>query len=126
MSAEPKKILMVDDEEDFGRMVAINLEKSGLFKVRVEKLGSQALSSAQEFGPDLILLDVMMRDMAGPAVAGVLRQDAKLKKVPIVFLSAAAPKDGPETRQMAGYPCLSKPVQTEQLIAFIQKHLPHE
>ena len=122
-----KKILIVDDEEDFGQMVKINLEGTGKFEVRVEKKGSLALESAKAFGPDLVLLDIMMRDLAGPAVASQLRSEPRFKDTPIIFLSAAAPKKETVTDedQIAGHPYLSKPVDTDNLTRFLQKYLPN-
>ena len=121
-----KKILIVDDEEDFGKMVKINLEGTGLFDVRVEKQGSKAVDTAKEFSPDLILLDIMMRDLAGPAVAMHLKSEPLLKATPIIFLSAAVPKRETESAadHISGHPYLAKPVDTKNLVRFIQKYLP--
>lgn len=122
-----KKILIVDDEEDFGKMVKINLEGTGHYDVQVEKQGSKAVETAKAFGPDLILLDIMMRDLAGPAVAQLIRSEAQFKATPIIFLSAAVPKQESEspTDLIAGHPYMAKPVDTPNLIRFLQKYLPN-
>ena len=52
-----KKILVVDDETSLTRMIKVNLERVGDFKVRTENAGSKAVEAAREFGPDLIFLE---------------------------------------------------------------------
>jgi CheY-like chemotaxis protein len=127
MAETPKKtkILVIDDEEAFGQMLRINLEGAGPYEVRFEKRASRALQAAQEFGPDLVILDIMMRDQAGPVTASQLRSDARFRGLPVVFLSAASPRPpGPGgTGTLGGYPCLQKPVSTESLVAVIEKTL---
>jgi DNA-binding response OmpR family regulator len=119
------KILVVDDEEAFGQMLRINLEGAGAYEVRFEKLASRALQTAQEFGPDLMILDIMMRDQAGPVTASQFRADARFRELPVVFLSAASPRPAAAggTGMLGGFPCLPKPVRTEDLVAFIEKTL---
>src|SRR4051812_5997949 len=60
-----RRILIVDDEPDFTFMMGLTLEQTGQFEVRQENDAFQALATAREFLPDLILLDVMMPDMDG-------------------------------------------------------------
>src|SRR5205809_734888 len=57
-----KRLLLVDDEEPFTRLVKLNLEQTGRYTVRIENDGAKALATAREFAPDLILLDVIMPD----------------------------------------------------------------
>ena len=123
MAAVKKKILIVDDEEDFGRMVKLNLENTGSFEVAVESFGSRALAAAKAFGPDLIILDIMMRDMAGPAVERQISADTALKNTPVIFLSAAVPRGPKAAETFSGRPYLAKPPTTSDLIAIIEKYL---
>lgn len=119
-----RRILIIDDEESFAEMVKINLELEGNYEVRVESKGASGLSAAREFEPDLILLDVIMRDISGPDVAKRLRESEDLNKIPIVFLSAVA-----ESVVIHGmmngesYPFIQKPVSTSQLIQQIERQL---
>lgn len=85
-----KKILIIDDEPGFTRMVKLNLEETGHYVVRQENDSRQALASALEFTPDLVFLDVVMPNMDGGDVAAVLRNHPRLAKTPIVFLTAIA------------------------------------
>src|SRR3954466_15107240 len=89
---EKKRILIVDDQKSITRLLKINLEQTNHYVVRTENQATLALAAAQEFGPDLILLDVMMPELDGGELAALFREDPRLKHVPIVFLTAAARK----------------------------------
>jgi CheY-like chemotaxis protein len=113
-----KKILLVDDEQTFTRLLKLNLEQTGQFEVRAVNWAEEALAAAREFRPDAILLDVMMPRMFGGDVAAALRADPDLEAIPIIFLTAAVPKhriDEHEGR-ISGFPFLAKPVSVEQVM----------
>ena len=116
-----KRILLIDDEPSFTRVLKLYLEKSGAYEVTEENRGEMSLETARRFKPDLILLDVMMPDVDGGEVASEIRSDAKLKDTPIVFLTAALAKN--EQGIISGFPFISKPVTAEQVLECIQEHL---
>jgi putative two-component system response regulator len=77
--------------------------------------------------PDLILLDVMMPNFDGGDVAAQIREDAGLKEVPIVFLTAlVTQKESNKRPLMGGYPFIAKPITPELLSQNIEKHLKKE
>ena len=121
-----KRILIVDDEVSFGRMVKLNLEKTGDFEVRTESKASYALAAAREFKPDLIILDVIMPTMDGGDVSNQIRHDRQLKDTPIIFLTATVSKReaGEDGLNSGGALFLAKPVSVETLVARINEHLP--
>ncbi|MBI2870736.1 MAG: response regulator [Candidatus Omnitrophica bacterium] len=118
-----KKIMIVDDEVAFTNLVRLNLQETGKFEVRVENKGTRAVLTAQQFKPDLILLDIIMPDMAGSDVARLLRSEEATKMIPIAFLTATVMKEetGKQGKHIGGYPFLAKPVSTEELVGFIEK-----
>ncbi len=122
---EKKKILIIDDEEDFIKLVKLNLEETGRYEVRVENKGVQGLAAVQAFKPDLILLDLLMPDMEGSEVAYQIKNDSKVKNIPIVFLTAAATKEeaGSGGGIIGGHAFIAKPVETKELIACIEKNI---
>src|SRR5678815_5420661 len=77
-----KRILIVDDEVPFTRMVKLNLEKTGAFEVRAENRATYAVAAAREFKPDLIILDVIMPGMDGGDVQNKLKRDRSLRHTP--------------------------------------------
>ena len=124
-SAAKHRILVVDDETTFIRMVKLNLEGTGRFEVLGEANGLQAVRTAQTFKPDLILLDVVMPDADGGDVAKKLRADPLLKDVPIIFLTATVSREdaGQELRRIGDYLYLAKPIPLEELLACIERNL---
>jgi CheY-like chemotaxis protein len=120
-----KKILVVDDEASLTRMLRRNLEATGKYEVKEENSGALAYASAQQFQPNLILLDVMMPDMDGGAVAAQIQDDESLKHIPIVFLTAIIQKEEAEDTgsNIGGRTFLAKPVKLDDLITCIEKEL---
>src|SRR2546423_2809060 len=115
---EKKRILIIDDEASFTRMVKLNLEKTGGFEVREENMALAALAAAREFKPDVILLDVIMPAMVGGDVAAQIRNDRHLKTTPVIFLTATASQReaGQGGLNSGGDLFLAKPVSVENLI----------
>jgi len=122
---DKKRILIIDDEASFTRMVRLNLEKSGQFEVREENRAAYAVAAAREFKPDLILLDVIMPTMDGGDVAAHIQNDRHLKDTPIVFLTATVSQReaGPGGLNSGGSLFLAKPVSVENLIKCINENI---
>jgi two-component system, OmpR family, response regulator len=125
MSDEPKRILAVDDEPSITRLLKLDLEQTGDYLVRPENDSKAGLAAAEEFHPDLILLDVMMPGLDGGNLASALQANRRLKDVPIVFLTAAVTKDEVRSRRglIGGLPFLAKPVNLQEVLACLQHHL---
>ena len=88
MPREIKRILYVEDEADI-RMVAITvLEAVGGFNVIACTSGKEAIAAAPGANADLILLDVMMPEMDGPATLAALRQIPQTALTPAIFMTA--------------------------------------
>jgi len=121
---EKKRILIVDDEASFARMVKLNLEKTGVYEVRVENKANYAVPAAREFKPDVILLDVIMPAMDGGDVANQIKRDRNLKGTPIIFLTATVSKReaGDVGFNSGGELFLAKPISVETLIHCIEEH----
>ncbi len=82
------KILYVDDEPDIREVAQMSLELDDGLEVRACGSGREALPAAAEWRPDLILLDVMMPEMDGPATLEALRSDPATSAIPVVFITA--------------------------------------
>jgi len=122
---EKRKILIIDDEASFTRLLKLNLEQSGKFEVRTENRGSQAVQTARAFKPDLILLDIIMPDMDGSEVANRLKSEPVTKDTPILFLTALVKDQEVESKSgtIGGHIFLAKPITTDELITNIEKTL---
>jgi CheY-like chemotaxis protein len=82
--------LSVDDEPDIREIVDVSLGLDPLFMVRECPSGRDAVRTAIEWRPDLILLDVMMPVMDGPTTLAELRADRRTAMIPVVFMTARA------------------------------------
>lgn len=82
-----KKILLIDDEIDLSDLLAKRIRAGGYEVVCYHK-GESAIDKIHLIKPDLILLDIKLPDVSGYEIFEALRQDERLKKTPVVFLSA--------------------------------------
>jgi two-component system OmpR family response regulator len=117
-----KRILIIDDESGFTRLLKLTLEKTGNYIVREENDGTRACETAREFQPDLILLDIVMPRIDGGEVASKLKADRTLGRTKIVFLTAIVSKQE-EGGLIGGFPFLAKPVSLEALQQCIEENL---
>ena len=122
---DKKRILIIDDEASFTRMVKLNLEKTGQFEVRTENRAAGALAAAREFKPDLVLLDVIMPTMDGGDVARQIQSDRGLRGTPVVFLTATVStrEAGQGGLTSGGALFLAKPVSVDALVACINENV---
>jgi CheY-like chemotaxis protein/HPt (histidine-containing phosphotransfer) domain-containing protein len=84
------RVLHVDDDPDIREVVKISLDLDRAFLTRSCSSGREALEVAEQWPPDVILLDVMMPIMDGPATLARLRGDARTATIPVVFMTARA------------------------------------
>lgn len=82
-----KKILIVEDVADVRAMMKILIESQG-YETRTARDGYEAIEIAKEYLPDLILMDLMMPVMDGFTAARLIRENEKLKNIPIVAITA--------------------------------------
>jgi len=125
MNDEKKRILVVDDEAGITRLLKLNLEQTGDYLVRTENSSKAAVAAAEEFQPDLVLLDVMMPDMDGGNLASRFQAHPELKAVPIVFLTATVTREEVRARHgvVGGLPFLAKPVNLHEVLSCPERHL---
>ena len=83
-----ERILLVEDDADIQAVGHLALEAVGGYSVQVCGSGQEALTVAPQFAPDLILLDVMMPGMDGPATIAALRQTELFRETPVIFMTA--------------------------------------
>jgi len=121
---EKRRILIVDNDRDSTHLVKILLEKTGWYSVLEENDATRAHLSAQNFRPDLILLDVMMPGTDGGEVAAQIEADPDLQRTPIIFLTALVTKaEASAGLRIQGHRFLAKPVNIPELITEIEENL---
>jgi CheY-like chemotaxis protein len=105
-----KRILYVEDEPDIQMVARIALESVGGFTVKICSSGEEALQEAEEFAPDLVLLDVMMPGMDGPTTLQALRGIPALEDIPAVFMTAKVqPHEVEQFRSYGALDVIAKP-----------------
>ncbi|MBT5855968.1 response regulator [bacterium] len=113
--SDVKRILIVDDEPSILEIVEILLSSEG-YQVLKASNGQEGLDIAKQYLPDAIILDVMMPKMSGYMVATLLSSDSKLKKIPVMLLTATAQIAGNITLEIPTPYKLSKPFKPEELL----------
>jgi CheY-like chemotaxis protein len=122
---DTKRVLLIDDEETFTRVLRSYLERTGRYEVRVEHSGTRGVLAATAFHPDIIFLDVIMPDMDGGHVASELAQDPSTKRVPIVFLTAVVSREEARAHEgvISGQLFLAKPISANEVLQCLERYL---
>ncbi len=118
-----KTVLVVDDEPFIVRMVESRLKSSG-YEVITAGGGEEGLRKCRFYKPDVVILDIMMPDIPGDAVAETMSDDPALSHIPIIFLTAILKKgEVAKTPTVKGQNYLAKPFQGKELLELIQRVL---
>lgn len=86
----PRRVLLVDDEEEIREVAGMSLGLVGGWQVETCACGADAIRLAAVAPPDVIVLDVMMPGLDGPATYSELQSDARTRSIPVIFLTAKA------------------------------------
>jgi signal transduction histidine kinase len=119
----PPQILVVDDTPMSQKVLAGVLKHRG-YEVRLASNGPDALDAALGDPPDLILLDVMMPGMDGYEVCVRLKADARIKDIPVIFISALSDAlDKVKAFTAGAVDYIAKPFEFEEVRARVATHL---
>jgi DNA-binding response OmpR family regulator len=116
----PLHVLVVDDDPDIRRLLALQLESKG-FEVTQVSSGREALALVKERRPDLITLDVMMPGLDGFETLAALKAEAESADIPVVMLSVLPEEERGFALGAADY--LPKPPDPDQLVLSIREVL---
>jgi len=118
------KILVVDDEEDFTRLIKFNLEETGKYEVLTLPNANDIVAQVHMFKPEIILLDIIMPGIKGIEVCEMLNKDLLGKRIPIIILSALA-KDADKymAYKVGVVDYMSKPIEIERLITKVNRYI---
>jgi len=112
------KILIVDDDKNFIDTLEDGLKlKNADAEVAVAKSAREALNALAVSVPSVIILDIQLPDMHGIEFLRVIRESSRLKKVPVVFISAkyTEPADRSEAMLAGAGAFFSKPIEIDEL-----------
>ncbi len=111
-------VLLVEDDAGLRQAVVRGLTKAG-FLVAAAGSRREALESAREIDPDAVVMDVMLPDGQGPAVAEEIRRQDGHGALPVLFVTAQAPAAIRDSLFPA--PVLFKPFTYRQLVASVRE-----
>jgi two-component system, OmpR family, response regulator len=119
------RVLYVDDEADIREVVEIALGLDPAFEVRSCACGGDAVAAVAEWPPDIVLLDVIMPGLDGPATLARLRERRDTAEVPVVFLTARA--ESSERHRLLALGAagvIAKPFDPMMLAALVRRYTP--
>jgi len=123
MSNSKGHILIVDDNLHNLRVTARILQDEG-YKISLAQDAKSALAQLEEYSPDLILMDVMMPEIDGLKAVRILKQNDRLKDIPVIFLTAKNQvEDLVDGFSAGGVDYITKPFIREELLMRIKTHI---
>lgn len=116
-------VLLVEDNERNLKLARDVLEYAG-FTVLVAMTGEEAVASARQRAPDLILMDLQLPGIDGHAALSLLRDDARTSAIPVVALTAFAMAKDRDRAIAAGFDgYLEKPINVRRFPDQVREHL---
>jgi CheY-like chemotaxis protein len=119
------RILHIDDEADLREIIEVSLGLDPGFVIRSCESGAEGLAVAAAWNPDIILLDVMMPTMDGPATLAALRESPETSGIPVIFMTARAQaRELDRFRSLGALGVIAKPFDPLTLAASVRNYLP--
>ncbi len=123
MTGRRRSVLVVDDTPDNLAICLKALGGAG-YEVLAAESAHEALEIVQETAPDIFLLDVMMPEMDGFTLCGLLKQDKRIADIPVLFITArTCVQDILRGFDVGGVDYITKPVNQAELLARVQTHV---
>lgn len=105
-----ERVYYVEDEADIRLIAELALTQVGGLQLKMSDSGTTAIEDIDAFQPQLILLDVMMPGMDGPATLKHIRKQTRFDKIPVVFLTAKVQaNEVEELKSLGAHGVISKP-----------------
>jgi two-component system cell cycle response regulator DivK len=118
-----KKVLIVEDNELNMKLFNDLLEAHGYITIQTRD-GREAMDMARQHSPDLILMDIQLPEVSGLDVTKWLKEDAELRRIPVIAVTAFAMKgDEEKIREGGCEDYIAKPISVTKFLETIQKHL---
>lgn len=125
MTAEPKKVVLVDD--DYGNLINGKNVLKQQYEVLTVPTGEKLLELLKQITPDIILLDVEMPNMSGYAVLKELKKNSGTADIPVIFLTSRRDVDSEiEGFSLGAIDYIFKPFSPPLLLKRLENHLASE
>ncbi len=118
-----KKILIIDDEANLVVLLESRLKMHG-YEVLTAFDGQSGLEMAKKYKPNLIILDLMLPKIDGHKVCGLLKNDTRYAKIPIILFTARAQdSDRQMAKELGADAYITKPFEPKVLLSKIEELL---
>jgi len=118
------RILYVDDEPDMREIAVLSLARDPSFEVKPCGSGREALGIAIAWQPHLVMLDVVMPDLDGPATLSNLRDHPMTRDMPVIFITARSqPQDVERFLSLGAAGVIAKPFNPTTLAVTVKPFL---
>ncbi len=118
-----KKVLIVEDNELNMKLFHDLLEAHGIDTLQTRD-GKEAFQLAKENKPDLIIMDIQLPEVSGLEITKVMKEDADLKSIPVIAVTAFAMKgDEQKIREGGCEDYISKPISVARFLEIVKKYL---
>jgi putative two-component system response regulator len=113
-------VLAIDDDRMVLHLIEAKLTKHN-YVVKTASSGEEALTILREITPAVLILDVMMAGMSGYDLCRLVKQEDRLKDIPVIFLTSRdKPKDYKTGKDAGGVLYMVKPVKPELLLHMVE------
>jgi DNA-binding response OmpR family regulator len=120
-ASRPRRVLVVEDEQDIAGLIKHALERSGQGTVEIVSTGDAALRAVTEQPPDLVILDLNLPVLSGTEVCRILRGRPSTANIPIIMLSArTAETDRVSGLDLGADDYVTKPFSLRELAARVR------
>jgi len=114
-----KRILVVDDDQSICELMADVLEADG-WCVTTARNGAEALASMRATGHEMVLLDLMMPVLDGWGVLAARLEQADLRAIPVLVMSAGGRHGMDRAKAMGANGCVPKPFELDEIVAALE------
>jgi two-component system, cell cycle response regulator DivK len=127
MAGVPQKLVLIVEDNDLNMKLFRDLLEAHGYRTLHTRDGINVLPLARQEKPDLILMDIQLPEVSGIEITKWLKNDAELRSIPVVAVTAFAMKGDEEKIRAGG--CedyLSKPIVIDRFISMVKKYLDPE
>jgi len=123
-NARTRVVIVVEDDKPIGELLAGVINEEEGYRAFHVMRPSDALRAMEQVTPDLLVLDVGLPGMSGLELYDRLRQDERLRDVPVMFETGVSRENMPEFRRRGIRKVLQKPFDLNELIAGVKELAP--
>ncbi|MGK0190446.1 MAG: CheY-like chemotaxis protein [Verrucomicrobiales bacterium] len=123
VGSRKRRILAVDDEQDYLALLQMNFGRSNEYEFLTESDSRRAVGVVEEFQPDLCIIDLKMPNLDGAQLIGKIREKSNFRSIPVIVVTALLEGTNVEAVTMDHVLHLPKPTSWRKLSYCVKAHL---